>query len=74
MIDIPGFYNFKAGGPGDPHVSMLVAAIPVLPVDAGGGSVAPMPNATADMDNMVLVYHLFLRERAPFCVIVPSRR
>ena len=74
MMNIPGFYNFKTGGHGDPQVSMLVAAIPVMPVDAGGGSVVPMDLANQDLANLVLVYHLFLRERDPFCVIVPSRK
>jgi hypothetical protein len=75
MLNIPGFYNFQSGGRGDPQVSMLVAAIPVMPGDAGGGSALPMEQAREeDLRNLVLVYHLFLKERDPFCVIVPSRR
>ena len=73
-MNIPGFYNFRTGGRGDPQVSMLMAAIPVMPVDAGGGSMLPMDQASQDLESMVLVYHLFLRERDPFCVIVPSRK
>jgi len=73
-MNIPGFYNFRAGGPGDPMVSMLMAAIPVLPADVGGGTVESLPASAQDLENMVLVYHLFLRERDPFCVIVPSRK
>ncbi|MBT3296854.1 MAG: hypothetical protein HN919_21895 [Verrucomicrobia bacterium] len=73
MFNIPGFYNFQSGGQGDPHVSMLVAAIPVMPADAGGGSALPMAPTREDLRNLVLVYHLFFKERDPFCVIVPSR-
>jgi len=73
-MDIPGFYNFREGGRGDPMVSMLMAAIPVLPADVGGGTAEPITGSGDDLDNLVLVYHLFLRERDPFCVIVPSRK
>lgn len=55
-------------------VSMLMAAIPILPADVGGGTTEPMPESAEDLENLVLVYHLFLKERAPFCVIVPSRK
>ena len=55
-------------------VSMLMAAIPVLPADVGGGTAVRMSKSGADLENLVLVYHLFLRERDPFCVIVPSRK
>lgn len=72
IMNIPGFYDFKRGGPGDPEVSMLVAAIPVMPVDAGGGSLIPVGSPDMDMESLVLVYHLFLKARDPFCVIVPS--
>ena len=74
MLNIPGFYNFQAGGRGDPQVSMLVAAIPVMPADTGGGSAVPVAQAREDLRNLVLIYHLFLKERDPFCVIVPNRR
>jgi len=74
MLNIPGFYNFQSGGRGGPQVSMLVAAIPVMSADAGGGSAVPMAQAREDLRNLVLVYHLFLKERDPFCMIVPSRR
>ncbi len=73
-MNIPGFYDFRAGGRGDPMVSMLMAAIPVLPADVGGGTAVRMSKSGADLENLVLVYHLFLRERDPFCVIVPSRK
>ena len=74
MLNIPGFYNFKTGDRGDPQGSMLVAAIPVMPADAGGGSAIPMAPTNDDLQNLVLVYHLFLKERDPFCVIVPARK
>lgn len=73
-MNIPGFYNFRSGGQEDPMVSMLMAAIPVRPLDLKGGEVNPMPSSAEDLENLVLVYHLFLKERDPFCVIVPSRR
>ena len=74
MLNMPGFYNFRTGGRGDPMVSMLMAAIPVLPVDVGGGTAESLPNSAEELENLVLVYHLFLKERDPFCVIVPSRK
>ncbi len=73
-MKMPGFYNFQLGGRGDPMVSMLMAAIPVLPADAGGGTVEAFPSSAEELENLVLVYHLFLKERDPFCVIVPSRK
>ncbi len=73
-MQMPGFYNFRTGGRGDPMVSMMMAAIPVVPVDVGGGALESMPESVDDLENLVLVYHLFLRERDPFCVIVPSRK
>ncbi len=73
-MSISGFYNFRAGGRGDPTVSMLLAAIPVLPADVGGGTAEPMPKSVEDFENLVLVYHLFLSARDPLCVIVPSRK
>ena len=74
MLKMPGFYNFRAGGRGDPMVSMMMAAIPVLPADIGGGTAEPIAEVGDDLENLVLVYHLFLYERDPFCVIVPSRK
>ncbi|NQU38819.1 MAG: hypothetical protein HQ523_02595 [Lentisphaerae bacterium] len=73
-MNIPGFYDFKRGGPGSPQVSMLVAAIPVMPVDAGGGSLVSVGQSEMDIESLVLVYHLFLKARDPFCVIVPSTK
>ena len=73
-MTIPGFYDFKRGGPGDPQVSMLVAAIPVVPMDAGGGSLIPVGHANRDVESLMLVYHLFFKARDPFCVIAPSTR
>lgn len=72
-MNIPGFYNFRQGERGDPQVSMLVAAIPMIPVPPGGGPVLPVEEIDPTMDSLVLVYHLFLRERDPFCVIVPAQ-
>lgn len=73
-MSIPGFYNFTPGGRGDPMVSMLMAAIPVVSSDLSGGSVQGGPASASELDKLVLVYHLFLKEHDPLCVIVPTRK
>ena len=73
-MSIPGFYNFIPGGRGDPMVTMLMAAIPVVAADVGGHTATNIPRSNAELENLVLVYHLFLKEHDPLCVIVPSRK
>lgn len=68
---IPGFFEFRGHAIGEPEVSMLVGAIPV--VQAGKTELlTPADLATLDMGTLVLVYHLFQRARDPFCVVLPT--
>jgi len=71
-VNIPGFYEFKLGGRGDPEVTSLVGVIPVIPVNGDGN---PDPEALPpDMDPALLVYHLFHAQRDPFCVVLPAHK
>ncbi len=73
-MEIPRFYQYSTGGRGDPMVSMLMAAVPVVPVDVAGGAVDAALDQPGTLDNLVLIYHLFVGEHDPLCVIVPSRK
>ena len=69
---IPGFYEFRTQGRGNPDVSMLVGAIPVVK-NGERTFVAPADMKELDLDQLVLVYHLFQRQRDPFCIVMPNR-